>query len=106
MVRPRKSSAASEESAGTAQHQVCFFNTRLGRDTDSGNRSWGVCTTTSRRSYYWARVEVGSELGYSVSKKTKRADQMQIMSAASLRQERMEGAIFPDHRSRVRKQDD
>lgn len=65
MVRPRRSSAASDESGGTAGNQVCFPG--MGGGGEGGrvliwDRNWGACMTTLQRSYCWVLAGVGSML--------------------------------------------
>lgn len=78
MVRPRRSSAASEdESAGTARQQVCALYWRWYGGSGcrkvrtnmivvliyfAGCRNWGVCTIILRRLYCLDHLEVESKL--------------------------------------------
>jgi hypothetical protein len=65
MVRPRRSSAASDESGGTAGNQVCFSLDGGGVNEGSGliwDRNWGACMIILQKSSCWVQVGVESKL--------------------------------------------
>ena len=87
MVRPRRSSAASDESGGTAGNQVCFL--WMGGGWKEGrvlilHRNWGACMITLRRSYCWVLAAVGSMSPLFVLYSKHATDKHQILSAAPI----------------------